>query len=198
MYYKGVPEELRRFAFYRFYGCNGSYGSDGALGVFLDYLPEILAEEEKRPGFFAAAFEDAYSVDEWPSRWLPELMRLEYNGSLRHLAFRLPKPPMDCGRVTYTAYRGIGNRDAPHGMSWTLCPRVDAFFAFERARTPRVQPAVLRARISPVHVLGYVGDRDEQELILCPASVLKIRPVEIDATKYLPSGIGSKPGKLVA
>ena len=62
---------------------------------------------------------------------------------------------------TVTVYRGCADLREAKGISWTLSPKVASFFADRYGKGK-----VFQAQIAKSDVIGYLDDRDEQEVIL--------------------------------
>jgi len=66
----------------------------------------------------------------------------------------------------FTVYRGVAGRGGARrvrGLSWTFSLPVAAWFA---RRFDLPDPAVYRVTVDEAHVLAYVSDREEEELLL--------------------------------
>ena len=96
-----------------------------------------------------------------------------------------PLPARLAGR-TCTVYRGNLGEPEPVGISWTLSRRQAEFFAsypmtlrgrFLGTYDPTGIPTVWRGTVACAAVLAYYGARDEQEVVLDPATVRGVHPV---------------------
>lgn len=84
---------------------------------------------------------------------------------------------------TLTIYRGNLGEDATLGHSWTLDRKIAERFA-RMAMSPRGMflgmyredgvPSVWRANVPADKILGYFDDRDEQEIVVDPSTLMTI------------------------
>lgn len=88
--------------------------------------------------------------------------------------------PLPGGGRNVEVYRGQG-RDERRGIAWTLDINVARRFANGAGlRVPGSvkDPVVLRSRVARRQVLGYLTGRNEAEVIIDPATLAVVEPVE--------------------
>jgi transcriptional regulator with XRE-family HTH domain len=70
-----------------------------------------------------------------------------------------------------TIYRGTAGGERSPGMAWTLDEASARWFARRSAMTYRRNPTVYRARVHAEDVLAYFAGRNEQEVVVDPATL---------------------------
>lgn len=80
---------------------------------------------------------------------------------------------LPCEANVYTIYRGSGSKSASIGetFSWSL----DAYQAIKFAYRDSKQAVVTEAKVKKEHIVDYINDRNESEVLVLPKNVMDIK-----------------------
>jgi hypothetical protein len=70
-------------------------------------------------------------------------------------------------------WRGVNDPEAIPGFSWSLKPKIAAFFARRFSDATR-EPLLVQGVLKKQHVVAYFGDRNEEEIVTLPDRVCVI------------------------
>jgi hypothetical protein len=127
------------------------------------YWPLVAAvwADSESTGRNLATWRDLWGIGRWPK--VPHRRKHVMNDEERAALAALP--PL------VPIYRGIGHRRAALGLSWTIDRERAEWFARRFAGVAGRRPFLVSGKIERRHMLAYLGERKESEIVVDPDKV---------------------------